>query len=124
MSSSSSSPSSGSSEQKSADVKAASSTARENRLTLRKNNEEVLRKALQNEARKLCEGTVKEFGECAVANGMMVVLNCRKQNKAMSECMDKHYNEEKFNEFLASRGLAQAPPRPGVLESIKKMVGN
>lgn len=104
------------------DVKAASSNARENRLTLRKNNEEVLRKALQNEARKQCEGTVKAFGECAVANGMMVVLNCRKQNWAMSECMDKHYNEEKFAEFLTSRGLAQAPPRPGVFETIKKTV--
>ena len=55
--------------------------ARSSRLTLRKNNEEVLRRVLQTEARKKCNDAIKNFADCAKTNGMMVVLQCRKLNK-------------------------------------------
>lgn len=41
------------------------SNARDGRLKLRKNNEEVLRKIVQAEARKKCLNATEEFGECA-----------------------------------------------------------
>jgi len=49
-------------------------------MTLRKNNEEVLRKALQNEARQKCAEETRAFGECAKDAGIWVVLSCRKHN--------------------------------------------
>ena len=36
----------------------------------------------------------------AQANGMLVVIQCRKQNKEMQECLSKHYNEDEFVKFL------------------------
>jgi len=87
--------------------------ARDSRLsmgTLRKNNEEVLRRAMRAEAQKKCDSKVKAFGECARQQGLMVVINCREQNKAMSSCMDEHYNEEIFRKFLSDNGYP--PPQP------------
>jgi len=62
------------------DVKGTATVARDSRMTLRKNNEEVLRKALQTEARKKCLEESKAFGDCAKASGVWVVLSCRKEN--------------------------------------------
>ena len=47
---------------------------RDGRLKLRKNNEEVLRKILQAEARKKCLGPSTAFGECAKEHGLSVVF--------------------------------------------------
>ena len=64
----------------SADVKKEAGIARDSRMTLRKNNEEVLRKALQAEARKKCAVETKAFGDCAKASGLSVIISCRKEN--------------------------------------------
>ena len=93
-----------------ANAKAQSTVARESRLTLRKNNEEVLRKALQNEARKQCLPHVQAFGECAKQHGLSVVISCRAQNNALTDCMARHYNEEIFAQFLKDGG--HPPPQP------------
>ena len=61
-------------------MKTQSTQARDSRMTLRKNNEEVLRKALQNEARQKCADETRAFGECAKDAGIWVVLSCRKHN--------------------------------------------
>lgn len=124
------------------DIKAQSSVARGDRMTLRKNNEEVLRKALQNEARKKCEAETKAFGECAKASGIWVVVSCRNQNsvrriyfshnlmsthnytilyyniyKTMSACMAQHYTEEIFAKFLRDNGHPEIqPPRPSLVQ--------
>ena len=47
---------------------------RDGRFKLRKNNEEVLRKILQAEARKKCLEATTSFGECAKEHGMAVVF--------------------------------------------------
>lgn len=59
--------------------------ARSSRLTLRKNNEEVLRKELKAEARAKCAHTFKAFAECAKASSIFVVFQCRQENQA-SKC--------------------------------------
>lgn len=80
--------------------------AREGRLIrMRKVNEEVLRKKLQNEGRDKCDEFFKAFGKCAKEQGMMVVINCRKENRAMSDCMERTCNEKEFEKYLVSHGL-------------------
>ncbi len=83
---------------------------RDGRLKLRKNNEEVLRKVLQADARKKCLDATNEFGECAKENGLMVVLKCREKNTAMQSCLKTHYNDELFNKFLEEHGHPPARP--------------
>jgi len=83
---------------------------RDGRLKLRKNNEEVLRKIMQADARKKCLGTSTAFGECAKEHGMMVVFKCRAENTAMQDCLKEHYNDELFLKFLADHGHPPARP--------------
>ena len=59
--------------------------ARNDRLSLRKTNEEVLRIKLRLEAKKKCESYFRSFGDCAKTNGFMVVFNCRKENLASKQ---------------------------------------
>jgi len=56
------------------------SEPRNDRLTIRKTNEEVLRKRLEVQARDLCDTEIKSFVECAKYQGLLVVFNCRKEN--------------------------------------------
>mmetsp|Transcript_25876 Transcript_25876/g.58561 ORF Transcript_25876/g.58561 Transcript_25876/m.58561 type:complete len:99 (+) Transcript_25876:260-556(+) len=78
---------------------------RDERMTMRKNNEEVHRRKQKLEAQVICADLTKAFGECARAQGMMVVFSCRKENAAMSACMDNNCTEEKFVEFLQRQGV-------------------
>ncbi len=78
--------------------------ARDSRLSLRKTNEEVIRITLRNEASEKCKEYLNAMGKCAQENGLMVVFKCRAQNKAMSDCMDLHYNENIVEEHLLKRG--------------------
>jgi hypothetical protein len=97
--------------------------SRDDRLQLRRNNEEVLRKTLANQAREKCSALTTAFGNCAKANGMGVVLFCREENMLMQRCLDKYYNEEEFDKFLVAHNY---PPhqgdkgRIGIVESIRK----
>jgi len=91
-------------------VLAAKSDARNDRL--RKVNEEVLRKKMQTEAKDLCRPYFQAFGDCAKENGIMVVFKCRQQNQDMSDCMDRHCSEQKFDEYLAARGIVRPKPQP------------
>jgi hypothetical protein len=58
---------------------------RNERLSLRKTNEEVLRKKLQLEAQTKCRAETTAFGECAKRAGMMVVFSCRQENAASKQ---------------------------------------
>jgi COX assembly mitochondrial protein 1 len=91
----------------------AKSDARSERLTvLRKNNEEVLRKQLKNEVIDECRESFQAFGRCAEKASIAVVFSCRNENQAMSDCMDKHWSEERFLEFAKQRGFEPAPKGP------------
>lgn len=104
---------------KASDVKTSATVARDSRMTLRKNNEEVLRKALQAEARKKCLAETKAFGDCAKEKGIMVAFSCRQENLAMSDCMAQHFSEELFVKFLKDNGHPPAqPPRPNLAQQL------
>lgn len=93
------------------------------KIPLRRNNEEVLRRGLASEAREKCLSYTNDFGKCAQASGMLVVIQCRKENRAMQDCLNMHYNEEEFVKFLDRKGYTgYQGPRPGLAESIFKRV--
>lgn len=101
--------------------------ARNSRLSigkLRKNNEEVLRTALRNEAQKKCDSYFRAFGECAKQSGLMVVISCREQNRAMSACMDQHFNEDIFKKYLSDHGYPPPQENKSLLDmkNIKKSI--
>lgn len=62
----------------SADVK---SDARSSRMSLKKSKEEVYRKELLALAREKCSEEVRNFGQCAAKEGMLVVIYCREHNR-------------------------------------------
>lgn len=64
------------------DTGARKGDARDDRLSLRKTNEEVLRKKLAIEAQNICADECKQFGECAKKSGLLVVFKCRSENLA------------------------------------------
>jgi hypothetical protein len=96
------------------DVGAAKNAGRDDRLVkMRKANEEVLRKKLENEAREKCATAIESFAECGKRESIMVVFNCRKENQAMSDCMAANCNEPVFEAFLKSHGFPlPAKPEP------------
>jgi hypothetical protein len=96
---------------------------RDGRFKLRKNNEEVLRKIVQMEARQKCLSVTEEFGECAKKEGMWVVLNCRDKNRAMQDCLSSHYNEEIFAKYLEKNGYPQVAKKHSVVDRFAGIVG-
>lgn len=92
--------------------------ARDSRLKLRKNNEEVIRRHLQLDAKQKCAGEIKAFGQCAVDNSLLVVFNCRSKNRAMSECMDKYFNEDIVQKYLIDNGYEPFTVRRSFLDNV------
>ena len=83
-------------QQTSADAK---SDARDDRLMsprLRKNNEEVLRKKMQEEVKTKCKDFYHALGSCAEKQGLMVIFNCRPENTACKPEIHRSY----FNIYL------------------------
>eukprot|EP01031_Cornospumella_fuschlensis_P039246 gene39246-47763_t len=99
-SSSNSSPNQGPME----DIGALKQEARDSRLSLRKTQEEVLRRKLHAEAFQHCKEEVVAFGECVKQEGFWVIFNCRQQNAALNDCFKRHTTEEAFDKFLFARG--------------------
>lgn len=97
--------------------------ARNGRLVkMRKVNEEVLRKKLQNEARDKCSGAFQAFGKCAQEQSLMVVFACRKENRAMSDCLEQYCSEAEFEKYLTSHGLPlPAKPEPWYTKYVEKL---
>ena len=56
-------------------------------------------------ATEKCKSQFHTFGDCAKANGIMVVFKCRSENRAISDCLDKHYNENVFRSFMGTKGF-------------------
>mmetsp|Transcript_11279 Transcript_11279/g.10908 ORF Transcript_11279/g.10908 Transcript_11279/m.10908 type:complete len:116 (-) Transcript_11279:74-421(-) len=82
------------------------SDGRDSRLQrTRKNNEEVLRKKMQIEAQETCASKFTAFGACAKEHSLMVIFNCRKENREMSDCMETNCSAKKFEEYLTTHGM-------------------
>ncbi len=52
-----------------------------------------------------CKPKFHTFGDCAKANGIMVVFKCRAENQAISDCLDMHGNESSFRQYMSSKGF-------------------
>ena len=65
-------------------------TARDSRLSMRKNNEEVYRKQFQQDTFHKCSDAIKLFGDCSKAQGIKVIFNCRAEN-TKSEFINEYH---------------------------------
>ena len=75
---------------------------RESRFTFRNIAEHQLRKDLKEEALEICKPFLGKFAECSQEKGLMVVFSCRKQFKAVQDCLSVHNSEEKWLEYKAA----------------------
>ena len=54
---------------------------------------------------------------------MWVVLNCREKNRAMQACLDSHYNEETFRDYLQKNGYPSVEPKHTVVDRFAGIAG-
>jgi len=87
---------------------------RESRLSFRNFAEHQMRRELKERSMEVCKARVSEFAECAEDKGLFVVFSCRKQHKAVQQCLSENNSEEAFRRFkiehqqeweLRSKGL-------------------
>lgn len=70
--------------------------------------EHQVRSEFKEEAMKKCDPEMRAFAECAQEKGLMVVISCRKFNKAITDCMYVHNSDEAFAKHLeANPGLVE-----------------
>lgn len=51
-------------------------------------------------ARRKCEAEFQAFLECEQANRLMVVLKCRKENRAINDCLSQYTTPEQYEDFM------------------------
>ena len=73
---------------------------RDDRLSFRKFAEHKMKREFKEVAIKKCEVPLKNFGQCAQDNGLLVVFKCRDFNKKINECMAEHNSPEAFQKYL------------------------
>mmetsp|Transcript_25810 Transcript_25810/g.44068 ORF Transcript_25810/g.44068 Transcript_25810/m.44068 type:complete len:108 (-) Transcript_25810:2617-2940(-) len=73
---------------------------REARLSFRRFAEHKMKREFKEAAIKKCEDHMKNFGQCAQENGLLVVFKCRDLNRKINECMLEHNSPEKFEQYL------------------------
>lgn len=73
---------------------------REARLSFRRFAEHKMKREFKEEAIKKCEVHMKNFGQCAQDNGLLVVFKCRELNRKINECMAEHNSPERFEAYL------------------------
>ena len=66
--------------------------------------EQLLREINNERALELCRPKLKEFADCAKANILFVVVACRKQNKAMNDCLSQYTSDEAFEKWKKETG--------------------
>lgn len=79
---------------------------RNERLKWSKRAEYEARKELSMIATKQCDSLLKAFSDCAQEQGLLVVLRCRQQNRAMNECLHQYTNEKAFEDYKRQRSSA------------------
>ncbi|KAL7432710.1 hypothetical protein ACHAXH_004123 [Discostella pseudostelligera] len=73
---------------------------RDARLSFRRFAEHKMKREFKEVAIKKCEEHLKNFGQCAQDNGLLVVFKCRELNRKINECMVEHNSPEKFEAYL------------------------
>ncbi|CAF2547844.1 unnamed protein product [Rotaria sp. Silwood2] len=83
--------------------------------------------------REKCHNLLDEFGQCGEKHGVWSFVKCRKEVKAMNDCLAKWFNDENFREectqiYLAERtiyretGILRKPiKRPYYINPQKEM---
>ena len=73
---------------------------REARLSFRRFAEHKMKREFKELAIKKCEPHMRNFGQCAQENGLLVVFKCRDFNRKVNECMHEHNSPEAFEQYL------------------------
>ncbi|XP_026861174.1 COX assembly mitochondrial protein homolog isoform X2 [Electrophorus electricus] len=53
---------------------------------------------MREKARVLCDQQAEAFTHCCKETGFLMVVKCQEENKALKECLTKHYNDPAFFE--------------------------
>mmetsp|Transcript_6734 Transcript_6734/g.19867 ORF Transcript_6734/g.19867 Transcript_6734/m.19867 type:complete len:97 (+) Transcript_6734:262-552(+) len=80
-----------------------SDPGRDGRLKWSKYAEHEARKELSAVAIKKCDEFLAAFSACARRENLMVVFNCRAENRAMNECLHQYTNETAFETYKLER---------------------
>mmetsp|Transcript_3567 Transcript_3567/g.7162 ORF Transcript_3567/g.7162 Transcript_3567/m.7162 type:complete len:123 (-) Transcript_3567:467-835(-) len=62
-----------------------------------------IEKIVKKEAEAVCRPLIQTFAECARAQNLMVVFNCRDENLAMAKCMAYERSDEKCDQVRLRR---------------------
>ncbi|KAI8534380.1 hypothetical protein RHMOL_Rhmol10G0085300 [Rhododendron molle] len=79
--------------------------ARENHV--KKKVEEALRSKMKQKALKECDQFTIKYAECASGRTLSVVWQCRKQAKALNECLHQYTNDSILEEMKKGYMLEQ-----------------
>ena len=85
-----------------------SDPGRDSRLTWSKHAEYEARKELSAIATKKCDAHLAAFSRCAQEQNLMVVFNCREENRKMNACLSQYTNEAAFEEYKLRRSIELA----------------
>ena len=81
-----------------------SDPGRDGRLTWSKYAEHEARKELSAIAIRKCDAHLAAFSRCAREQNLLVVFNCRAENRRMNDCLHRYTNETAFEEYKLRRG--------------------
>ena len=82
-----------------------SDPGRDSRLTWSKRAEYEARKELSAIATKKSDAYLAAFSNCAKEQNLLVVFNCREENRAMNACLSQYTNETAFEEYKLRRSM-------------------
>ena len=92
---------------------------RDSRLSARKTfpEEKRIMDIVKAEAAAKCKDEIKAFAECAQANNIFVIFNCREQNRQMNACCNQYTTEAHIDAVrqrrVAERAAAAAAAEVG-----------
>uniref|UniRef100_A0A7N9DAW9 COX assembly mitochondrial protein n=2 Tax=Macaca TaxID=9539 RepID=A0A7N9DAW9_MACFA len=58
----------------------------------------LIPKIMREKAKERCSEQVQDFTKCCKNSGVLMVVNCRKENSALKECLTAYYNDPAFHE--------------------------
>ncbi|KAI0231067.1 COX assembly mitochondrial protein [Lamellibrachia satsuma] len=82
----------------------------------------LIPKIVKEVSREKCSDLIKEFSVCGKQAGFMLPFKCRKQNKAMQECLLKWFQDPEVNAKCREQYLKDRADyrRTGVGHKIKR----
>lgn len=87
-------------------------------IILSKSREEAMRKKMIEEVKITCKEYYLHLAVCAQNEGLIAVINCRKQSRALNNCFDEYYNDVTFTAYLAKHGFPPPQKSKSLWESV------